>query len=61
MKELNTTQKRYLMKILQTGEFEQRELMQVLEIKNIMADHRIIFENYKNIAVPPKEDRRLKE
>ena len=46
MKTLTTEQKRYLLKILQAGELEERELMQVLEIKNIVANHRIIFENY---------------
>lgn len=44
--------------MLQTGEREERELMHVPEIKNIVANHRIIFENYRNLGLP-ENDKRL--
>lgn len=60
MKTLTTEQKRYLLKILQAGEREERELMQVLEIKNIVANHRIIFENYRESVISGKRSEAVK-
>jgi len=44
--------------MLQAGEREERELMHVPESKNIVANHRIIFENYRNLGLP-ENDKRL--
>ena len=53
MKTLTTEQKRYLLKVLQAGCFDESELIQALDIQKTVSEHRVIFENYK---VPPGDE-----
>ena len=53
MKILTTEQKRYLLKVLQAGGFEESELVKALDIQKAVTEHRVIFENYE---VPPGDE-----
>ena len=59
MKTLNPEQKRYLLKTLQAGEFDEKELIRKLEIQKEVIESRVIFENYRDDTLASKieEDR----
>lgn len=54
MKTLNPEQKRYLLKALQAGEFDEKELIRKLEIQKEVIESRVIFENYRDDTLASK-------
>ena len=54
MKPLTQEQKRYLLKALQAGEFDEKELIRKLEIQKEVSESRVIFENYRDDTLASK-------